>query len=72
MQQLFAGSLVTNGAVAAIERAIQLTADYIRERNTFGNAIFDYQNTQFKLAECSRLDGGTCHGGRADTAIIAW
>ena len=53
MQQLPAERLViANGAVAAIERAIQLTVDYTRERNTFGNAIFDYQNTQFKLAEC--------------------
>ena len=53
MQQLPAERLViANGAVAAIERAIQLTLDYTRERETFGNAIFDYQNTQFKLAEC--------------------
>jgi acyl-CoA dehydrogenase len=53
MQQLPAERLViANGAVAAIERAIELTVDYTRERKTFGNAIFDYQNTQFKLAEC--------------------
>jgi acyl-CoA dehydrogenase len=53
MQQLPAERLViANGAVAAMERAIQLTVDYTRERKTFGNAIFDYQNTQFKLAEC--------------------
>ena len=53
MQQLPAERLViANGAVAAMERAIQLTLDYTRERETFGNAIFDYQNTQFKLAEC--------------------
>ena len=53
MQQLPAERLViANSSVAAIERAIQLTLDYTRERKTFGNAIFDYQNTQFKLAEC--------------------
>ena len=53
MQQLPAERLViANGAVAAMERAIELTLDYTRERKTFGNAIFDYQNTQYKLAEC--------------------
>ena len=42
MQQLPAERLViANSSVAAIERAIQLTLDYTRERKTFGNAIFD-------------------------------
>ncbi|GIR46400.1 MAG: hypothetical protein CM15mP55_3760 [Hyphomicrobiales bacterium] len=53
MQQLPAERLIiANQGVGAIERAIQLTVDYTRERNTFGNAVFDYQNTQYKLAEC--------------------
>ncbi|MEC8094438.1 MAG: acyl-CoA dehydrogenase family protein [Pseudomonadota bacterium] len=53
MQQLPAERLIiANQGVGAIERAIQLTVDYTRERSTFGNAVFDYQNTQYKLAEC--------------------
>jgi acyl-CoA dehydrogenase len=53
MQQLPAERLViANQAVASMERAIALTLDYTRERKTFGNSIFDYQNTQYKLAEC--------------------
>jgi acyl-CoA dehydrogenase len=44
--------VIANQAVASMERAIALTLDYTRERKTFGNSIFDYQNTQYKLAEC--------------------
>ncbi|MEM7250043.1 MAG: acyl-CoA dehydrogenase family protein [Pseudomonadota bacterium] len=39
-------------AVAAMEKAIELTVDYVKERRAFGQAIADFQNTQFKLAEC--------------------
>ncbi len=53
MQQLPAERLViANQAVASMERAIELTVEYTRDRKTFGNSIFDYQNTQYKLAEC--------------------
>lgn len=53
MQQLPQERLIiANQGVAAMERAIELTLDYTRERSTFGKAVFDYQNTQFKLAEC--------------------
>ncbi len=44
--------IIANQAVAAIERAITLTLDYTKQRTTFGKTVFDYQNTQFKLAEC--------------------
>lgn len=37
--------------IAAIERALELTLDYTRERKAFGRPIFNFQNTQFKLAE---------------------
>ncbi|MEM1191772.1 MAG: acyl-CoA dehydrogenase family protein [Pseudomonadota bacterium] len=37
--------------IAAIERALDLTLDYTRERKAFGRPIFNFQNTQFKLAE---------------------
>jgi acyl-CoA dehydrogenase len=38
--------------VAAIERALALTIDYVKQRKAFGKAILDFQNTQFVLAEC--------------------
>lgn len=43
--------IIANQAVAAIELALMLTIDYVKERKAFGNAIIDFQNTQFKLAE---------------------
>jgi acyl-CoA dehydrogenase len=39
-------------AVVAMERAVELTAAYVKERKAFGKSILDFQNTQFKLAEC--------------------
>jgi len=38
--------------LAAIERALELTLAYVKERGAFGKKIIDFQNTQFKLAEC--------------------
>lgn len=43
--------LIANQAICAIERALALTIDYVKERKAFGKAIIDFQNTQFKLAE---------------------
>ncbi|ADZ71664.1 acyl-CoA dehydrogenase family protein [Polymorphum gilvum] len=43
--------LVACQAMAAIERALTVTLDYVKERKAFGKAILDFQNTQFKLAE---------------------
>lgn len=45
--------LLAVGAVAIIERAVELTVAYTRERQAFGQPIFDFQNTRFKLAECA-------------------
>jgi acyl-CoA dehydrogenase len=39
------------GALAAMEGAYQATRDYVRQRQAFGRAIADFQNTRFKLAE---------------------
>jgi acyl-CoA dehydrogenase len=39
-------------ATAAIEYILSITLDYVKERKAFGQAIIDFQNTQFKLAEC--------------------
>ena len=38
--------------VATIERALELTLDYVKSRKAFGKAVIDFQNTQFVLAEC--------------------
>ena len=35
-----------------IERALQETIAYVKERKAFGKAILEFQNTQFQLAEC--------------------
>jgi acyl-CoA dehydrogenase len=43
--------IIANQAIAAIETALALTIDYVKERKAFGKAIIDFQNTQFKLAE---------------------
>ena len=39
-------------AMATIERALELTIAYTKERGAFGKKIIDFQNTQFVLAEC--------------------
>jgi acyl-CoA dehydrogenase len=39
-------------AIATIERALELTIDYVKQRQAFGKKIIDFQNTQFVLAEC--------------------
>jgi acyl-CoA dehydrogenase len=40
------------GAVAAAERAVEITIGYAKERTAFGKPLLDLQNTRFKLAEC--------------------
>jgi len=37
--------------MAAMERALEETLAYVKERKAFGKAIWDFQNTKFKLAE---------------------
>ena len=44
--------IVATAAIGAIERALALTIDYVKERKAFGKAIIEFQNTQFELAEC--------------------
>jgi acyl-CoA dehydrogenase len=43
--------IIAAGACATMEKALKLTADYVKERKAFGKRILDFQNTQFKLAE---------------------
>ena len=38
-------------AIAGIERALQITTDYVKERRAFKQRIIDFQNTRFRLAE---------------------
>ena len=53
MQQLPQERLgIAVGAQAAMEKAVDLTADYARDRKMFGKSLMDMQNTRFKLAEC--------------------
>ena len=53
MQQLPQERLVIGiGGVAVIERALEDTIAYVKERKAFGQRLIDFQNTQFKLAEC--------------------
>ena len=43
--------LIAVGGVASMETGLALTIDYVKERQAFGQAIFDFQNTKHKLAE---------------------
>jgi acyl-CoA dehydrogenase len=40
-------------AAAVIERAVELTIEYCKQRKAFGQSLADFQNTRFKLAECA-------------------
>lgn len=42
-------------AAAVIERAVELAVDYTQQRKAFGQTVFDFQNTRFKLAECATI-----------------
>jgi acyl-CoA dehydrogenase len=56
MQQLPQERLILAvSAVATIEKAVQVSVDYAKERNAFGKPIFKYQNTKFVLAECDTV-----------------
>ena len=44
--------LIAIQAMGRIERALAVTLDYVKTRKAFGKAIAEFQNTQFKLAEC--------------------
>ena len=53
MQQLPQERLIIGWvAVGAMERAVERTIEYCKERQAFGGPILQFQNTKFKLAEC--------------------
>ncbi len=44
--------LIAIGSAVAMEVALGETLAYVRERKAFGRPIFDFQNSQFVLADC--------------------
>jgi acyl-CoA dehydrogenase len=56
MKQLpFERLLIAVPAAASIELALDLTVAYTKQRQAFGKALFEFQNTRFKLAECATI-----------------
>ncbi len=50
------------GYLSAAQKAFDVTVDFVRERKAFGQAVADFQNTQFKLAELrAQLDMAQCY-----------
>jgi len=44
--------IVAIHAMAMMERALELTIAYVKDRQAFGRKIIEFQNSQFVLAEC--------------------
>ena len=42
-------------AAAVIECALEVTVEYTKQRKAFGQTVFDFQNTRFKLAEVATM-----------------
>ncbi|MGB7419148.1 MAG: acyl-CoA dehydrogenase family protein [Erythrobacter sp.] len=43
--------VIAMGAMTGIEKALDVTVDYVKQRKAFGKTIWDFQNTQFVLAD---------------------
>jgi len=43
--------VIAMGAATGIEKALDTTIDYVKSRKAFGQTIWDFQNTQFVLAD---------------------
>ncbi|GAB4141764.1 MAG: acyl-CoA dehydrogenase family protein [Sphingomonadales bacterium] len=43
--------MIAIGAAAAAQHAFDITVDYVKQRRAFGQAVADFQNTRFTLAE---------------------
>jgi acyl-CoA dehydrogenase len=48
-------TVIAVGAVGAMEGGVEETLKYVRERKTFGQPVWTYQNTRFKLAELASI-----------------
>lgn len=44
-------TIIATRAQAVAELAFNITLDYVKNRKVFGQSVFEFQNTQFKLAE---------------------
>jgi alkylation response protein AidB-like acyl-CoA dehydrogenase len=44
--------VIAVSSVITMEKAVEVTSAYVKERQAFGQRVFDFQNTHFKLAEC--------------------
>jgi len=52
MQELAQERLLIAAYTAAkLERLLEITLDYVKERKAFGGTVWDFQNTKFKLAD---------------------
>ncbi|MEE4539948.1 MAG: acyl-CoA dehydrogenase family protein [Erythrobacter sp.] len=43
--------VIAMGAMTGIEKALDVTVEYVKQRKAFGKTIWDFQNTQFVLAD---------------------
>ena len=58
-------------AHSAAQRAYDITVEYVKERQAFGQTLFDFQNTRFVLAELrTRLQVGWAHLDNCISALI--
>jgi acyl-CoA dehydrogenase len=44
--------LIALGSAVVMEKALEETLAYVKERKAFGKPVFDFQNSQFVLADC--------------------
>ena len=67
MQQLpYERAQIALWACGAMTRAFDMTVDYVKERKAFGQAIIDFQNTRFVLADVK----ATVTASRAFTDMV--
>ncbi|MFK4100292.1 acyl-CoA dehydrogenase family protein [Streptomyces sp. NPDC019531] len=60
------------GAVAQTRAAVELTVAYVRDREIFGRALSDFQNTKFELAAmATELEAAQCLLDAAVSAHVA-
>jgi acyl-CoA dehydrogenase len=53
MEQLrYERLMIGVGAVATSEKAVAITIQYAKDRKAFGQALIEFQNARFKLAQC--------------------
>jgi acyl-CoA dehydrogenase len=56
-------------AMSAAATALDLTVDYVKERNAFGQPLSSFQNTKFVLADCAtKVEAGHAMVDRALSA----